>query len=239
MYRIGYLNGENVDSKVEPDKYKYLVDTIKSYDGFFLSEVAPEGLIDRLLVDTDREGFFGSGRTQDHTIWFFGKRGMFQVGPNTTKYEGTMEFPGGSYERYACVKHRGVYIFGVHLKKRLEKYGDASDSLNKLVLGMKDLKAQAMLLNNVVQQSGRSVVVGDFNASHDDRIVKVLDKSFDWRRNIRHRGRDVDHCFTKDVRADCTLQPCKYSDHPLVTVVVGTSSWRKRTLSDMMTKLRW
>lgn len=247
MYKIGYLNGENVDSNVEPDKYIYLVDKIKSYDGFFLSEVAPEGLINRLLVDTNREGFYGRGRTRNHTVWFFGKRGMFQAGPNTTKYKGTLEFTGGLYERYACVKRNGVHIFGVHLKKKgREVYTNAFKSLTSLIKGTKNLKAQAEQLRNVIQNTGRLVVVGDFNATHDDRIVKVLDKSTEWHGRIRHVNEDVDHCFTRGVRAKSALQACRYSDHPLVTVIVDHKPRRPRRKPrrrnaqlDTMTKLRW
>ena len=43
MYSVGYLNGENLDRTVSKEKYAYLVRTIQLYDGFFLSEVAPEG----------------------------------------------------------------------------------------------------------------------------------------------------------------------------------------------------
>ena len=239
MYRIGYLNGENVNNKMKSQKYKAIAKAIQSDDGFFLSEVSPDGVVDRLIADTKQEAFYGSGRTFEHTIWFFGKPGVFKASVNTTKYNGTMTFTGGSYERYACVRYRGVSLFGVHMKKRVEEYGDAAESLGVLVRGMKDLKAQAALLSNVLEHTGRAVVVGDFNANHDDRIVKILDKSPDWRRNIRHNRRDVDHCFTKDVRVDCTLEPFRHSDHPLISVTVGTSSWRKRTLSDMMSKLRW
>jgi len=234
MYRIGYLNGENADSNMSDEKFAYLVSTIKSYDGFFLSEVSPEGLVERLVAATGMEAFYGSGRTHEHTVWFFGKPGEFEAGPNTTRFEGDMSFPGGSYERFACVIRDGVSLFGVHLKRRSEEYGSASHALNSLVNGVKDLKAQAALLSNVIRQSGRCVCVGDFNATHDDRIVKVLDKSFSWRKNLRHRRGDVDHCFSKDVRVDCRLDPCRFSDHPLVSVQVGGSSWRKRTLSDMM-----
>ena len=227
MYSVGYLNGENLDRTVSKEKYAYLVRTIQLYDGFFLSEVAPEGLVERLSRDTGTEAFYGRGRTRMHTVWFFGKPGLFAAGPNTVKYAGSMEFTGGSYERFACVTRDGVSLFGVHLKRRVEEYGAASHGLTSLVHGVKDLKAQAALLGNVISQSGRCVCVGDFNATHDDRILKVLDKSFSWRGNIRHRGRDVDHCYSKDVRVDCSLQRCLYSDHPLVSVRVGGSSWRR------------
>lgn len=239
MYRIGYLNGENISAEMSKEKYAALVRAIRSFDGFFLSEVSPEGLINRLITDTERAAFYGSGRTLNHTIWFFGKPGMFTAGPNTVEYSGTMEFTGGSYERYVCVLHGKVSLFGVHMKKRRESYGDAAESLNTLVLGIKDLKAQAVMLRHVLEQAGDAVVLGDFNATHNDRILKILDNSNRWRRNLRHGIRDVDHCFTKGVRVNCVLESFGYSDHPLISVTVGASSWRKRTLSDMMSKLRW
>lgn len=226
MYAVGYLNGENLDRTVSREKYAYLVHIIQQYDGFFLSEVAPEGLVDRLKRDTGTEAFYGRGRTGAHSVWFFCKPGLFKAGPNTVKYDGDLEFTGGSYERFACVTRDGVSLFGVHLKRRLEEYGNASHGLTSLMRGVKDLKAQVSLLSNVIRQSGRCVCVGDFNATHDDRILKVLDKSFSWRGNIRHRSADVDHCYSKDVRVDCTLKRCEYSDHPLVSVSVGGSSWR-------------
>lgn len=243
MYKVGYLNGENATADMSVEKFQYLIDTMRAYDGFFLSEVKPEGLVDRLVSATGREAFYGSGRTQDHTVWFFGKPGMFQAGPNTSKYEGDMEFSGGSYERFACVTRGGVSLFGVHLKRRPEEYGSARKSLEVLVNGVKALKAQAALLMNVVNQSGRCVCVGDFNATHSDRVVKLMDKSFQWRPGLRHRRPDVDHCFTKDVSVDCSMKPCRYSDHPLVSVEVLGSSWRrrgqtrKRSLADMMLRL--
>lgn len=237
MYSVGYLNGENADNRMSVEKFAYLVATIKKYDGFFLSEVSPEGLVDRLVSALGMDAFYGSGRTRAHTVWFFGKPGVFEAGPNTVKYDGSFEFTGGSYERFACVTRGGVSLFGVHLKRRSEEYGSASHGLASLVSGVKDLKSQAALLSSVIRQSGRCVCVGDFNATHDDRILKVLDKSFAWRRNVRHRRGDVDHCFTKDVRVDCRLDPCRYSDHPLVSVSVGTSSWRKRSLSEMMLRM--
>lgn len=242
MYRIGYLNGENVNDQMKSQKYKAIKKAILTHDGFFLSEVSPRGIVRRLIRDTKREAFYGRGRTRNHSVWFFGRPGMFNAGPNTTKYDGTMNFTDGSQDRYACVSRNGILLFGVHMKKRAEEYGDASESLGVLIRGMNDLDKQASLLGNVLEHTGRAVVVGDFNANHDDRIVKILDKDPDWRWNIRHSRRDVDHCFTKDVRVNCKLERFKHSDHPLISVQVGTSRrkrTRKRSLSDMTSKLRW